>query len=87
MKSFFEAFKYLGKDNLCIFKLILVSENTKINSKTKLGFDQISVGPSGRQGPEFCRPEIFYLVLVISEGLQSLYCLINKRINISYTAK
>ena len=29
----------------------------KKNSKTKLGFGQISVGPSGRQSPKFCRPE------------------------------
>ena len=56
---FFEAFKCLAQDNLCIYKLILVAENIKINSKTKLGFGQISVGPSGRQGPKFCRPERF----------------------------
>ena len=37
----------------------LVPENIKINSKTKLGFGLISVGPSGPQGPKFCRPERF----------------------------
>ena len=63
MKSFFEAFKCLALDIFCIYKLILVPENIKINSKTKLGFGRISVDPDGPTGSKilsvraiFCRP-------------------------------